>query len=206
MNKASELLRPATPKRSRSANAKTVPKAMLAKFIANYADAAAKAERAGRAYTITYRISPDGNLEVVPEVPVEVPSLEAALLRAKARGAAKAKDILEGADMLTAKDFGKLIGVSHETVNTKRKRHEVLGLVGATRRVKYPRWQVTADGLPLPGLTCIFKKLVSPWAVYRFLGAAHAELGGRTALDALIAGDVEAVVGTAANQAAGTFS
>jgi hypothetical protein len=184
-------------------------RAALSKVIANYADTAAKAKRAGTAFIITYRISPNGNIEVVRESPAEaepVPPLDAALGRAKARGAAKVTDILRGSDMLTAKEFGRLIGASHETVNTKRKRQEVLGLEGATRGVKYPRWQVTADGLPLPGLRRVFEVLGAPWEVYRFLRAAHAELGGRTALEALKAGQIDAVVGVAANQAGGVFS
>lgn len=45
-----------------------------------------------------------------------------------------------------------------------------------------------------------------PWTIYRFLRAAHAELGGRTALDALKAGQVDAVVNAAKNQAVCAFS
>lgn len=107
-------------------------------------------------------------------------------------------------------EAGPLIGASHETVNTKRKRHEVLGLEGATRGVKYPRWQVTDSGLPLPGLPKLFEVLgEQPWIVFRFLKTPHAELGGKTALDVLKTGRVDAVdtvVGVAENQAAGAFS
>jgi hypothetical protein len=73
--------------------------------------------------------------------------------------------------------------------------------------VKYPRWQVTDAGLPLPGLPRLFEILgEQPWTVYRFPRTAHAELGGRTALDALKAGQVDAVVGVAKSQAAGAFA
>lgn len=62
-------------------------------------------------------------------------------------------------------------------------------------------------GMPLPGLARVFHALGGqPWTVYRFLRAAHAELGGKTALDALKAGQVEAVLGVAENQAAGAFA
>ena len=185
-------------------------KAALGKVIAEYADTAAKAKRTGQPFIISYRVSPNGKIEVVREAPAEKPEdspLDAAIARAKGRGAAKAADILKGADMLTARDFGPLIGASHETVNTKRKRHEILGLEGTARGVKYPRWQVTDTGLPLPGLARLFGVLgEQPWMIYRFLRTAHAELGGRTALDALKAGQVDAVVGVAKNQAAGAFS
>lgn len=185
-------------------------KRVLGKMISTYAEVAAKAKRTGRTFVISYVVTPDGKAEAMTEAPVEkAPGgpLEGALARAKARGATKVADILKGADMLTARAFGPLIGASHETVNAKRKRHEVLGLQGATRGLKYPRWQVTADGRDLPGLPQLFEALGDqPWTVYRFLRAQHAELGGQTAVEALKAGRVEAVVDVAKNQAAGAFS
>ncbi|OYX11224.1 MAG: hypothetical protein B7Z15_12215 [Rhizobiales bacterium 32-66-8] len=183
---------------------------VVGKVISGYADAAAKAKRTGKPLIVTYRVTPDGKAEAVSEAPADPPPigpLDAALARARTRGAAKAADILKGADMLTARDFGPLIGASHETVNAKRKRHEVLGLEGATRGVKYPRWQVTETGLPLPGLAQLFEVLgPQPWTVFRFLRTELAELGGDTALDALKAGRIDDVLGAAKNQATGAFS
>lgn len=183
---------------------------VLGRMISGYADAVAKAERTGKAYILAYRVTPDGRAEAMAETPAETPAedaLGAALVRAKARGAAKVAEILKSADMLTARDFGPLIGASHETVNAKRKRYEVLGLEGATRGVKYPRWQVTDVGLPLPGLARLFGVLgEQPWTVYRFLRTSHAELGGRTALDAMKAGQVDAVLRAAEHQAVGVFA
>jgi hypothetical protein len=181
-------------------------KRVVGKVISGYADAVAKAERTGLDLIIAYRVKPDGQVfEVVEAKPAASP-LDAAVARAKTGGAAKVSEILKGSDMLTARDFGPLIGASHETVNAKRKRHEILGLEGATRGVKYPRWQVTEAGLPLPGLPRLFEALgAQPWTVYRFLKTPHAELGGKTALEALKAGQVEAVLGVAQNQAVGAF-
>jgi hypothetical protein len=185
-------------------------KAALTKVIANYADTAAQAKKTGKSFLVAYRVSPDGKIEIVRTDVAEKPAsspLDAAIARAKGRGSAKIADILKGEDMLTAETFGKLIGTTHTTVNAKRKAHEVLGLEGATRGVRYPRWQITADHLPLPGLAQVFEALGDqPWAVYRFLRTSHAELGGATALDALKAGKVQAVLGVASNQAAGAFS
>ena len=185
-------------------------KAALSKVIANYADTAARAKKTGKSLIVAYRVSPNGKIEIVRAEAAEKPArspLDAAIARAKGRGSAKIADILKGEDMLTADAFGKLIGTTHTTVNAKRKVHEVLGLEGTTRGVRYPRWQITADHLPLPGLVQVFEALGDqPWAVYRFLRTAHAELGGATALDALKAGRVDAVLGVASNQAAGAFS
>jgi hypothetical protein len=179
---------------------------VLGKVIAGYADTIAKAKRTGKASVFTFMVTPDGRAEVVAEKQDGNP-LDAALTRAKARGTTKVTDILKGVDMLTSRDFGPLIGASHETVNIKRKRYEILGLEGATRGVRYPRWQVTDAGLPLPGLPKLFELLgEQPWTVYRFLRTTHSELGGRTALDALKAGQVDAVVVVAKNQASGAFT
>lgn len=108
--------------------------------------------------------------------------------------------------MLTAADFARLIGTSHETLNVKRRKGEVLGLQGATRGFIYPAWQVTEAGLPLPGLSRVFEILGQPWTVYRFLLSEHAELGSRTALAALKLGQQEAVYAAADNQSNGAFS
>jgi hypothetical protein len=178
----------------------------LGRVVAGYADTFAEAQRTGRPVTIMFEVSPDGDAEPVA-APAKADVLATALAAARLRGQAKVADILKGEDMLTARDFGRLIGASHETVNAKRKRFEVLGLEGATRGVKYPRWQLTEAGLPLPGLAELFSILgEQPWAVYRFLRATHAELGGRTALEALKGGAVEAVRSAAHNQAHGVFA
>jgi len=178
----------------------------LSKVVAGYADSFAKAKRTGRFVTVTFRISPEGDAEPVVEAPPG-DALDTALATARARGQVKVADILKGEEMLTARAFGPLIGASHETVNVKRAKGEILGLKGSTRGFKYPRWQVTEAGLPLPGLADLFEILgQQPWTLYRFLRTAHAELGGRTALDALKDGRVEAVMGVARNQVAGVFS
>jgi hypothetical protein len=45
-----------------------------------------------------------------------------------------------------------------------------------------------------------------PWAAYRFLLQSHGELGGRTGLEALQAGQVEEAVAVADGIANGTFA
>jgi hypothetical protein len=178
-----------------------------AKLLANLVDTMEVAEREGRVAML--QVAPDGDSQVVtPAAAAAAASpLAAAIARANARGATKVADILKSPDMVTARVFGPLIGISHETVNVRRQKGELLGLEGPTRGFRYPRWQVTDAGLPLPGLAQVFHVLGDqPWSVYRFLRAEHAELDGRTALDALKAGQVDAVVGAAQNQATGAFA
>jgi hypothetical protein len=175
----------------------------VGKLLAGYAAVAEKAARAGRAVEYTVRITPDGDAEPV----AGADALDAALAAARKRGQDKAANILKGDDMLTARDFGSLIGASHETVNVRRQRNEILGLQGATRVVRYPSWQVTDAGTIVPGLARLSEALGGqPWTVYRFLRTAHAELDGRTALDVLKAGRQEDVLNVARNQTNGAFT
>ena len=133
--------------------------------------------------------------------------LDIALSAAKTRGAARVADILNGADMLTADAFAEEIGATRETVHKKRRRHEVLGLEGPKRGVRFPKWQLNRSGELLVGLPQLFEALGDhPWAVYRFLLQAHPELDGATGLEALRAGRIEEVIGVAGSVGAGAFA
>lgn len=119
------------------------------------------------------------------------PTLEAALSQARLRGVARIAEIIDGPEMKSADEFGRLIGATRETVNQKRRRHEVLGLAGPKRGVRFPVWQLTNDGGLLPGLPELFDEIGDlPWAVYRFLVAEHSELGELTGADAMKQGRV----------------
>ncbi|MGG2362632.1 hypothetical protein ACE4Z5_27370, partial [Salmonella enterica] len=84
---------------------------------------------------------------------------------------------------------------SRVTVNTKRQNHQVLGLEGARRGYRFPRWQITRDGKPFAALPVLFDRLGnSPWAVYRFLVQHHPELDGLTGREALQRGKDKAVI------------
>jgi hypothetical protein len=132
--------------------------------------------------------------------------LDAALAEARERGVSHAVEILSRPDMLSAADFAKFIGVSREAVCAKHYRNEVLGLKGAKRGLRFPKWQVTSDGGPLPELPRLFEVLGGEsWTVYRFLTQHHPELDGETALWALQRGKVEKVLAAAENTA-GAFS
>ncbi|WP_052960619.1 hypothetical protein [Rhodopseudomonas palustris] len=200
-----------TPKVSKKTNPRLVEKRVILEFLKGYTAGAKKAKKVGQPVRFTVEVSPDGSAKAItPSValtPPIVSSLEASLTAARERGTDKIAEILKGEDMLTASDFGSLIGASHETVNVRRGRGEILGLQGATRGLRYPSWQVTDDGMPLPGLSELFDVLgKQPWTVYRFLKTAHPELEGKTALEALKAGQKEAVLGVAQNQMNGAFS
>ncbi len=128
--------------------------------------------------------------------------LDAAISEARNRAA----QILAGREMLSAAGLAKFIGVSREAVRAKHQRREVLGLQGAKRGLRFPKWQVTSNGGLLPGLPQLFKLLGGdPWTVYRFLIQHQPELEGDTALSALQRGKVDKVLAAAENTA-GAFS
>ena len=169
-------------------------------------DAADHAGRSGEAIDLTIRIRPVS--EAAPASPA-LPggALDKALAAARARGVIRVAEILNSPEMLSARDFAPRVGMSHETVNQKRRTGELLGLRGATRGFRFPIWQITPDGLPLPGLRTVFETLGGdPWTVYRFLLTRHDELAGDTALDALKTGRAEAAFGVARNISAGVFA
>jgi hypothetical protein len=182
-------------------------RAFVRKLLERVAEAASQAERSGEAVDLTIKVTPYASEPVVTPTPVKGDALDKALMEARARGTVRVAEILKSPGMLSAREFGPLVGMSHETVNQKRKAGEILGVQGATRGFRFPGWQVMPEGLPLPGLKTLFETLGGdPWTIYRFLLQQHNELAGESALDALKAGRVEAVTGVARNISTGTFA
>lgn len=119
---------------------------------------------------------------------------ESAMADAFERGKTRSASILAGPEMLTSDQMAALLGVSRETVNRLRMRHELIGLQGAKRGFKYPDWQIV-DGLPLKALPQLHALMQdSPWAVYRFLLEEHDALDGKSALACLGEGRTEDVL------------
>ena len=133
--------------------------------------------------------------------------MDQSLAAARERGLLRFAEIISGEDMLSADEMAKLLGTTRMTVNTKRRTHQLLGLEGAKRGVRYPRWQIGEDGKPFGILPALFERLGgSPWAVYRFLVQRHAELGGLTGREALERGQAAQALEAAESIAAGAFS
>ncbi|MFN5485409.1 MAG: hypothetical protein ACK5AX_11315, partial [Bradyrhizobium sp.] len=76
--------------------------------------------------------------------------LDVALAAARQRGSVRVAQILNSPDMLSADAFADEIGATRETVHKKRRRHEVLGLEGPKRGVRFPKWQVSGSGELIP--------------------------------------------------------
>jgi len=115
--------------------------------------------------------------------------LDRSLAAARERGSKRAAEVVSGEDMLTANEMARLLGTTRMTINTKRRSHLLLGLEGATRGFRFPRWQIGEDGKPFAALPALFDRLGgNPWSVYRFLVQHHPELDGLTGREALARG------------------
>lgn len=145
--------------------------------------------------------------EVGGELRIEVRSaLDQSLAAARERGHDRVAEVLAAVDMLSADEMAMLLGTTRMTVNAKRRANRLLGVEGAKRGVRYPRWQIGRDGKPFEALPALFERLGgSPWAVYRFLVQRHAELGDLTGREALARGREAAAI-EAAEGVAEAFS
>jgi hypothetical protein len=121
------------------------------------------------------------------------------LAPARLRGLAVRERLLaaEGGT-LTAEEAAGTLGVSRQAIDNRRKRGGLLAVQLGRRGFRYPAWQFTADGV-LPGLKETLAALgdLGPWVQLAFLLNDNAWLDGRRPLDALRAGEIEAVVDAA---------
>lgn len=179
-------------------------------LLSGFANAMKRAERTGKSVRMTVVVDPKA---ATPHIAVEEVSppkedmLDVALAAARQRGTARVAEILNSTDMLSADAFAEEIGATRETVHKKRRRHEVLGLEGPKRGVRFPKWQVSESGGLIPSLPQLFEALGDrPWTIYRFLLEEHSELDGRSGLAALRAGRIADVMATAETIGRGGFS
>lgn len=180
-------------------------------LLTGFGKAVHRAEQSGRAVRLTVLVEPG---KPVSKVAVEDAvdqrprdELDEALTEARQRGAKRAAEILRAPDMLSADQFATAIGATRETVHQKRRRGEVLGLEGAKRGIRFPEWQIGADGRLLAGLPRLIEALGNhPWAVHRFLLQHHSGLDGSSALEALRRGRVDEVVAAAQSAGEGAFA
>jgi hypothetical protein len=139
--------------------------------------------------------------------PVKDNRLEASLQAARDRGLLRSAQILNQSDMLTAEELAKRLGVSRRTVNTRRRKRELLGLGGAKRGYRFPAWQVDDDGRVFEALPKLFELLDdNPWTIYRFLTQPHAVLEGMSAREVLSQGKMTQVLQAAESLAQGEFT
>lgn len=180
---------------------------LVGKILDRIAEASLHAERLGESINLKIEITPNKAEPKITSLPSSRVVPNNALAAAKERGEQYVANLMRDPEMLPGREFASLIGMSPETVNQRRKTGDLLGLEGATRGIRFPKWQITDNGQPLPGLKAIFSILDNdPWAVFRFLRQPHNELAGKTALEEMKAGHIEEVENAARNLKDGVFA
>ena len=122
------------------------------------------------------------------------------LATAKLRGLEARENLLRAeGGTLTADQVSKILSISRQAVDKRRRAGQLIGLTRGKRGYAYPAWQFR-DGQTLPGLERALKVLNrhDPWTQTLFMLNPHTDLGGNTPLAELRAGHVDAVVRAAA--------
>jgi hypothetical protein len=122
------------------------------------------------------------------------------LAAARRRGAQAKRDLLAAqGDLLDADEVAARLHDDVTEVERRRSQGLLLALPTASGKFGFPSWQFTDSGL-LPGLSTVFRDfgVRDPWMQAAFFLSGNLRLGGRTPLEVLLRGDVEAVRSAAA--------
>jgi hypothetical protein len=89
-----------------------------------------------------------------------------------------------------------LKGVSRQAIDKRVREGNLLAVPGPSNRRSYPTVQFNRDGSVISGLKAVRDALPTrnPWAILNFLAQPDDRLGGRKPIDALKAGNIEAVI------------
>jgi biotin operon repressor len=146
----------------------------------------------------------------LPTVRAEVPpgKSAAALTRAFDRAEESKVELLQRADMLNGEQLATELGLSRATVDNRRQEGKLLALeFGSKRGFRFPQWQrdLVEERDTRASFEAVLHRLaeVGPWSRYRFFVQSSPRLEGRTPVEALRAGEGEAVLQAAESWAQG---
>ena len=123
----------------------------------------------------------------------------AALAQAFDRAEERKVNLLKRADMLNGEQLAAELGLSRATVDNRRQEGKLLALEFGTKRgFRFPQWQrdLVEERDVRTSFEAVLNRLapVEPWSRYRFFVQSSPELDGRTPVEALRAGEGEAVL------------
>jgi len=132
----------------------------------------------------------------------------AALARAFDRAEERKAELLQRADMLNGEQLAAELGLSRATVDNRRQEGKLLALeFGSKRGFRFPQWQrdLVEERDTRASFEAVLNGLaaVGPWSRYRFFVQSSPQLEGRTPVEALRAGEGEAVLRAAESWAQG---
>jgi len=134
-----------------------------------------------------------------PGADIDVPAANrAALERAFARAQANNVEILKRGDMLRGEEIGERLNLTRAAIDQRRVAGRLLALeLGTKRGVRYPEWQcdLVDDAVGRAAFESVLAALAKTglWSRYRFFVQPAPALGGRTPIEALKAGEGDAV-------------
>ena len=122
------------------------------------------------------------------------------LLMARLRGVVARRELLSAdGGALTASDVTKLLDISRQAVDKRRKAGLLLAVELPKRGLLYPAWQFSETGATLPGFVEVLGALREhdPWAQARFFVTSNDRLSDERPLDVLGRGEVAPVLAAA---------
>ena len=101
--------------------------------------------------------------------------------------------------MLSAEETAKLLAISRQAVDKRRRQGQLLGLIQGRRGYAYPAWQFE-NGRTIKDLEKVLEALRDhdPWMQVTFFLNSNDRLAGMSPLDVLRAGETGRVVSAAA--------
>ncbi len=99
---------------------------------------------------------------------------------------------------LINKEVGELLGITTQEVDRRTEKGKLLGLPDDQGAYLYPKWQF-GEGKLIPGLDRVLAALEEwgPWTKLTLLQTGDIRLEGKTPLESLKAGKIEAVINAA---------
>lgn len=118
------------------------------------------------------------------------------LVTARLRGVERQQNLVEqSGGTLTGERVAKLLGISRQAVDKRRRQNRLIGLTQGRRGYAYPIWQFES-GKTLPNLEKVLDQLRNqdPWMQLTFFLNANDRLEGSSPLEMLRSGKVEPVL------------
>lgn len=131
------------------------------------------------------------NSEFIAELEIEDP-----LLEAKLRGVEDKERLLNYQERaLTSSEAAKLLSMTRQSIDNRRRENRLLGLSMGKRGYRYPAWQFVKGDI-LPGWEKVLAKMehLDDWSKLIFMLSGDPKLDGQVPLDCLQNGEIEKVI------------
>jgi hypothetical protein len=144
--------------------------------------------------------SPDWLAVLLERLADKVLPTSGPLLKARLRGVVARRELLSAdGGALTASEVAKMLDISRQAVDKRRKAGLLLAVELPKRGLLYPAWQFSETGATLWGLDQVMAALHEhdSWAQARFFVTSNDRLNEKRPLDVLRAGEVAPVLAVA---------